>query len=523
MPQKRLCYLTSRGITAYAWKKGDLQREAVFTAGEKGVADFSSYVAEAPGSLYYVLADVVEEDFFLENVPYVRGADRRALLSRRLAQRYRDTTLAIPVSLGTEAHAGRREERILYTSFTNTQQFQPWLGALRLHEARLVGIFSVAFVSVSVGRRMGLKGARYLIVSLQQAGLRQSYIENGRIRFSRLSRVNLSDPRAAARDCASESVRIQQYLLNTRILPREAPPLDVVVLAPGKYKALYDAECVSSPRLQFHIRDAGEVGRKLGIKSVPAETLGEGVFLHVLAQSPPGDQFADDDLRRFYDVWRARVGLVASGAAVCGLCVLLSAVKWLDIQQLGQQAAADRQQEVRLSEEYANMQASFPKTPISSDNLKAVVKNYRLLLRQSAFPGDMFVQISRAVSALPQIEIEKIEWEAGSGAKTAGSREGSRAPTAPPPTGQTSDTELRIQTAEISGRLIVPQASDYRAITALIDQFAEALRRQPGIEVTRTQLPFDLNAEKSLSGDIGVARNAEVPRFSVAVTRRLGT
>ncbi len=148
---------------------------------EKGAAEFSRYVAGAPQSLFYVLADVVEEDFFQENIPYVRGSDRRTLLARKLAQRYRDTSLAVTISLGSETHAGRREERILYTSFTNTQQFQPWLAALRSNNARVVGVFSVALVAASVGKRLGFKASRYVMVSLEQAGLRQSYIENGRI------------------------------------------------------------------------------------------------------------------------------------------------------------------------------------------------------------------------------------------------------------------------------------------------------------------------------------------------------
>ncbi len=521
MPDKRLCYLTSHGITAYRWRRGELQQEAAFVAGEAGVADFSKYVAESPESLYYVLADVVEEDFFQENIPYVRGGDRRALLARKLAQRYRDTSLAMPLSLGTEDHAGRREERILYASFTNTQQFQPWLSALRSNEARVVGVFSVALLAAAVGKRMGFKGARYLMVSLQQAGLRQSYVENGHMRFSRLGRVNLSDPRAIAADCAAESVRIQHYLVNARILPREAPPLDVVVLAPSEHKALYDAECVNSSRLQFQVHDLDRVGTSLGLKAAPAQTLAEGLFLHVLAQSPSREQFADDGLRRFYDVWRARVGLLTAGAAACGLCLVLSAAKLLDVYQISQEAAFDRRQEARASEEYGRMQTTFPKTPTSSENLKAMVKNYRALLQQSASPGNLFVDISQAVTALPQIEIEKIDWEVGTRAKASGSRE---APKAPPVTpAEPSDADLRVQTAEISGRLIVPQASDYRAITDLINQFTEALRKQPGVEVTRTQLPFDINAERSISGDIGAARSEEVPRFSVMVSKRRGT
>src|SRR6267143_1152296 len=420
VPSKRLCYFTSQRVITYLWTKGELHREGVFDMGEKGVAEFSRYVAGAPGSLFYVLADVVEEDFFQENIPYVRGADRRALLARKLAQRYRDASLALPLSLGSETHAGRREERVLYMSFTNTHQFQPWLDALRSNDARVVGVFSVALVAALTGKLLGFKGGRYLMVSRQQAGLRQSYIENGRIRFSRLGRVDFSDPRAIAQDCAAEALRIQQYLVNTRILPREAPALDVLVLAPSKDKALYDAACVSSARLRFHVQDIDKLSRSVGLTSAPAETLAEALFMHVLAESSPRQQFADEALRHFYQLWRGRVGLVTAGAAVFGSCLLLSASNLLDMYQIDQRAVSDRQQEARAAEEYTRMQVRFPKTPTSTENLKAIVKNYRTLLRESAFPGNMFVEISEAMTALPQIEIDKIDWEAGARTSSGG-------------------------------------------------------------------------------------------------------
>jgi len=450
VPSKRLCYFTSQGAAAYLWEGGELRNEAAFGMNEEGVAEFSRYVAGAAGSLFYWLADVVEEDFHQENIPYVRGGDRRALLARKLAQRYRDTSLAVAISLGSEIHAGRREERILYTSFTNTQQFQPWLEALRSSGARVAGVFSVALAAASVGKRLGFKGARYVMVSLQRAGLRQSYFENGRVRFSRLGRVDFSDPRAIARDCAAESVRIHQYLVNARILPREAPPLDVLVLAPSEHKALYDAACVNSARLQFHVHDLDQVGRSLGLKSAPTETLAEGLFLHVLADSPPREQFADSGLRRFYHLWRARVGLVTGGAAVFGFCLLVFAAKLLDVHRANEQAATDRQQEIRMSEAYVRLQRTFPRTPISTENLKAVVKNYRTLLQQTATPGNLLAEISEAVTALPQIEIDKIDWEIGTGIKAPAGREAAKPPPVPSAQAQPPSAEFQVQTAEIS-------------------------------------------------------------------------
>ncbi len=525
MPAKRLCYFSPQQVTAYRSHKGELLKESTFEMNPKGVAEFSRYVSGNPESLFYLLADVVEEDFFQENLPYVRGSDRRALLARKLAQRYRDTSLALPISLGSEVHAGRREERMLYTSFTNAQQFQPWIEALRANKARVVGVFSVALVAATLGRRLGFKAARYVMVSLQQAGLRQSYIENGRIRFSRIVRVNFSDPRAIAQDCAVEALRTHQYLVNSRILPRDGPPLDVLLLAPSKETALYGAACVDSPRLHFHLQSLDKVARSVGLKSLPAEALSEAVFLQVLSEYPPREQFADGGLRHSYHLWRGRVALITAGTAALGLCGLLAGGKFLDAYQVSQEVTADRVQESRASEEYSRLQARFPKTPTSTENLKSLVKNYRVLLRQSASPGNMFTEISQAVTSLPQIEIDRIEWEVG-GAKAAAVSGASKAPEVrpvPPNPAQAGAAQMPVQTAEISGRLIVPQASDYRAVTALVSQFTDALRARPGTEVIRTQLPFDINAEKSLSGDIGAAKREEVPLFSVAVARRRGT
>lgn len=522
MPGKSLCYFTSHQVTAYQWKRGELIKEAAFGMDEKGVDEFSRYVAGRSGRLFYLLADVVEEDFFQENIPYVRGSDRHALLARKLAQRYRDASLAVSISLGTETHAGRREERVLYTSITNTQQFQPWLQALRSRNARVVGVFSVALLAATLGKRLQFKAARYVMVSLQQTGLRQSYVENGRIRFSRVGRVNFSDPRAIAQECAAESVRTQQYLANMRILPREAPALDVLVLVPGKDKALYDAACVDSARLHFHVQDLETVGKSIGLKSVPPLALGEALFLHVLAVSAPREQFADERLRHLYNLWRSRVSLVMVGAAALGLCLLLAGGKFLDAYLINQEVGADRRQEAQASTEYGRLQARFPKTPTSTENLKAIVKTYRALLRQSSSPENMFVEISQALTLLPQIEIDKIDWEVGGTKSSAGdaSRGAGRPGTTAP--GQAAVVDTPIETTEISGRLIVPQASDYRAVTSLVTQFTDALRARPGTEVTRTQLPFDINAEKSLSGDIGAARREEVPQFSVAVSKRKG-
>src|SRR5574341_199851 len=105
-----------------------LELEAKFPADDLGLTEFREYLRGRHGTLVYVVADLVGEDFHEDQIPYLRGNDRQAVIQRRLAQRYRDTRLAAALSLGYVIGEWRTE-RLLLASFTNTQQFTAWIDA----------------------------------------------------------------------------------------------------------------------------------------------------------------------------------------------------------------------------------------------------------------------------------------------------------------------------------------------------------------------------------------------------------
>ena len=521
MPDKRLLYLTSHRLQAFSWKAGVLARDGAFEAGEAGVAAFARYVAGSPKSLYYLVADLVDEDFVQENLPYVRGRDRRALIARKLAQRYRDTSLALTLPLGTR-QAARREERVLFSSFTNTQQFQPWLEALKT--ARLVGVYSLALIAPLLAKRIKLLAPSFVLMSHQESGLRQSYVEDGQIRFSRLGRVESADPRAAAEACAAESARIQQYLINLRVLSRESGALDIVVLTPAAERKFYEAACSSNPRLTFHLVDLEAACRSAGLKSAPEGLLCERLFLHVLAEAQPRRQFASDALRHHYHAWIARLALLSGGAAVCAVCLLLSGVNLLDAAGVREQLASDRLQEARGAQQYAGLQARFPKTPLSREDLKQTVQTFKAMLGQTVLPGPFLGEISTALAAVPQVDLDKLDWEIAGNPRSRGTaaapkpevRRGAPAAEAPA-------ASRPFEVAEISARITGVQGGDYRAMKAIVSQFVDALRQRPGLEVVGTHMPFDFLADKSVAGDVSEEERGEAPRFSITVSRRIGS
>ncbi len=526
MLKKRLLYFAAGNVSAFLWKRGELTAEIRLENNEGGLAAFSEYASIHRDSLFYLLADVVEEDFFQEVLPKVSGKDRSLLLGRKLSQRYRDTTLALTASLGTETGA-RRDERILFSSFTNTQQFQPWLAVLRSHEARLVGVYSVPFITPRMFERTGLKAPRCLVVSEQSGGLRQTFIEGGRMRFSRLGRLDAGDPEKAAQNFVAESGRIQQYLTNLRLLPREVGPLDVIVLAPAGQKPIYTAVCASNQRLTFHVHDTGELAKQLKLSKYPHELKSEAIFLHLLAEHQPAEQYVAEPMRRFYRIWQARLGLIAGGVAVFAFCLLLAGLKMLDVFSIEQLINADRQQERNAAKEYSRLTLSFPKTPTSTDNLKAGVKSYKILVKQTASPTGLLADVSQALAASTQIEIDRINWEisplrTGSGGKTSrpvsGTQNGAPQQAATP-----ASPDTRYEVAEINARVSTPQASDYRTVAGLVNRFVEALKARPGWEVVSVRLPFDTDSGSALRGGAGDERTDEAPRFTITVSRKLGT
>ena len=129
-------------------------------------------------------------------------------MQRRLAQRYRDTRLAAALSLGPVRHAAAAQRAAAARSFTNTQQFTPWLDALEESGARLAGVYSVPLLAPALAARLGASSARArCVVTANRAGLRQCFVEDGKLRFARLERtVEMVPPGAggvrALRDAA---------------------------------------------------------------------------------------------------------------------------------------------------------------------------------------------------------------------------------------------------------------------------------------------------------------------------------
>lgn len=523
--KKRLLYLTANRLAAYSLSRGKLSADAEFERDEQGITAFSAYLA-GTRNLYFLVIDVVEEDYHQDVIPHMGRKDRRQVLSRKLAQRYRDTNLTLSLSLGFE-QGERRNEKVLYASFSNTQQFQPWLSALGQNEVRLVGVYSTALLAPTLVKAAGLNVPRCLLVSVQQTGLRQSYVEDGKIRFSRIGRLNLEDTQAVALACAAESARLQQYLVTMRLLPTANTPIDVMVLAPQQYHAALAETCRSTETLRYKLVNADAQCRTSGLSVYPAEAPCDALFLYAAATRTPAEQFAQAQHRHQFRLWQLSNGLYAAGMVMLAFALLYAGARYHTAYGLREQIEADQFRFDALTAEYARVTATFPKTPTSTENLKATIRQFQILQAQTAHPTYLLLEISKVLAANPQVEIDRIDWHVGKmteektgGGKAAAPKAVAATPSAP---GMPAAVDMGYETATISARVVGARRADVRAITNITAQFVDAFNKSPHLEISGVDMPFAVMAEDTFKGDIGSERAiAEDARFAVTIGRKLG-
>src|SRR6185436_5780292 len=189
---------------------------------------------KARAGMLQVVADLEREDFHEDHIPYLRGAERRAVIERRLSQRYPDTRLGAALSLGHAADE-RRSERLLLASFNDTQPLAAWLGALEKEGARVPSMHSTALIAPGLATRLGASGERVLLMTANHAGLRQSFIEGGRLRFSRLASTR--DEGLTATRVRTETERMLKYLGTLRALPSREVAAHVLIVVPDAERA----------------------------------------------------------------------------------------------------------------------------------------------------------------------------------------------------------------------------------------------------------------------------------------------
>lgn len=502
MARKRLLYLTSNDCSVYIWKRGSLTLEQTYPATADGVSEFAAAIAREPDIATSLLVDMVEEEFRSETMPHIMGRDRNIVLDRKLGQLYRRTPYRIAQIQGREKK-GRRDDRVLLTALTNPEFVQLWLRPMQEHRVPLSGIFSMSHLGERLSRMLRLPGANSLVMTLQHGRLlRQSFMQDGKIKISRLAPLPEGDFITRPGVLADEVVKHQRYLNRLQLLPFGAT-LDVHVLCDAEMRAVLKEQCTDTKDLRYHLHDVGKAAGRLGLKQSPSADHCEMLYLYLLGASAGPANYAQDDERRYFLLHQTRYKIMAASVLLALGSVLFSVLNWHDSNAMQDRVSAMARDMERIDREYQSVLATLPKTPVRAQDMRNAVELSRELSRGQDMPERVLVALSRGLDRHPRIQVEEVNWVAAVAEQEAAED------------GQESSTGPAGLVVTLRGRL-VPFGKDYRDAFAQIESFMLTLRQQQDvISVNAQSMPLDVGTEAMLNGEVGVNRQITEAYFEI--------
>lgn len=470
---RNLFFLSADVFQAYTWKRGRLTAAESFHNDSRGREQLSEFLHKNRHPSY-LLVDVIEEDFRHETVPHLIGAGRKELIARKFDQYYRGTTFCQARVLHRQPD-GRRDDEMLFSALTNPAMINPWLETLLAHHIPVVGIYSVPNISTPLLK--DIESEHVLMLSWEKgAGLRQTYFNNKRLHFSRLT--PLGDSLSFSEAVTIETPRTQQYLKSLS-LPPPGEVLDVYIIC-NTHDCRELKEQISQSSngdMQYHFLDIQDLGKRLKLNVEFNSSDAAPLFLGLLASKPPTSHYADTAHTRYFLLWQLNLILIGltivwalSAAAWSGLTFMQAIDNSSDTEPLLAQTS-------RINHQISESQSRFPNSTVSATDMKTAVVAARKLNFYAPRPEDLLLGLSKVLDKFTRIHTNKLAWQAN-GAEAAPS-------------------SYPAQIITFEGELL-NFGSDYRGGLAYLDRFQEALNQQ-GYVASLTTMPLDVSSKGSLS------------------------
>lgn len=510
MPERRLLHLSPHQLACYSWQGGTVRSEGSFENSPEGIAAFNAYVAGQASAVYTLVANVSEESFQLETIPFLQARDRDAVVSRKLMQLFYTTPYTAAFSLGYEK-TRRKDERLLLAALTAPATLDPWISAIRDARVALTGIHSLPFLGEGLLARLKAGDERCILLTVQDQSVRETYFERGRLHFSRLSPLVNTSIGGIAQAFSTEAVKLQQYLLSQRMIARNQALRAIVIAHPSAMQAV-ETSCISTESLAFEIVSTETCARRIGLKTAPATSHADTLFAHLAATAAPRVQFAKEALRHDYRLWQARKALFAAGAVALAGCLLFAGKQFFEANSLRSEASNIAAQAQGARQRYEDIVRTFPPIPTNNETLRQIINRYAELEAGGATPERFYRELSAALVKSPAVELESIGWKAAPPPASSNAR-----PASVPPAAAGAVTT---PSAQVRGTITLGPRATPRQTLAAFDQFVADLRANPALDVTVVQQPFDTDSGKSLRSGDEADKNLAARPFTLDIVRR---
>lgn len=495
-----LC-VNSQSLLAGLWRAGSLHGSQSFARDDAGHAAFAEFLTQHISVPVYLMADAVEEDYHLENLPHAAGAANKALIARKLNQIYRGSEYRTAHFLNRE-QGKRRENKYLFVALNNAEFIQEWVNIIQALKAKLVGIYLLPMLSQVIAKQLKLSAPHLLLSENLSSGLRQTYLHNGELRMSRLVPNTPASEEKLTKFYVAETEKTRLYLVSQRFITRETPLelmlLSIDGLTQNISKSISQAHGIACTDVNLN-----QLTSNLNLPINLIDKMPELLHMQLLANGQVVDNLATEELTKEYDFSRLKQN-IKMAATLLGIAGLLGAgMLWM--QGLSAQSTLQEvtQDTVLQQHRYDEAAKNFPVTPISAEDLRTAVALDKTVALYPKSPRRMMQVVSAALEQVPEVQLNRIHWALTNDMNIQDNDKLISLPAtgAPAPnstfTAQPSKLyELSYITAEIAGF-----TGDYRGALNSVHNFVTKLEKNANVAAVEVlQEPVNVSSYVNLQG-----------------------
>ncbi|MGZ5083491.1 MAG: hypothetical protein ACXWHA_08995 [Usitatibacter sp.] len=532
---KHFLYLTNTRLVSLVAGRGRIVARREFAVAGAGANAFERYLAGMTDVPTHIFTDLAEEDFRLDTIPHVGPRDREAVLTRKLAQIFRNTPYRHALLQGREAE-GRRDDRVLYMAVTNPEVLRPWLEIIDRLKVPLAGIYSSAVFSSRVLDELDLLFPHTLLVTFTPGdAMRQTFFRDREIKFSRLTPIDLEEGQTLGTMIAEETTRTWQYLDSLRHFSQE-DRLEVCILVHKNDRPAIESALRDFAQLQYRLLDIEQVAQKLGLRPPPLDSTAEEVIVHLFLIKKAENHYASAELRRHATQRSARIAIKQAA-----LGIVIASLGWggWNVSRVFAATEADQrvtQQVNALNREYEQINRALPSFGVGGSTMRDAVTFYNGSIRAFPMIADFVTPLSQVLLTHPNVRLSQLAWQATDDRKTTpriasiASRDappvkvvGKAAEIVAPPTGDEGSNPTfaggRYEVAVMEATVRVP-ANDFRGAMSEVERLAAEIGAIPGFSADVMESPLDTNTSVGLQGRHSEHEPAYMePRFTLRIMR----
>jgi len=498
MADKLVICVTAEQATLAVSHNGRLGPCRSFRNDDQGNESLDHYLAALKRMPVLVMVDAVEEDYRFEMLPHASGRDRAELLDRRLRQLYRNTAFCSYLAQGRDA-GKRRDDQYLFFALTNTDLVNNYLAIIRAHDLPVAGVFLLPIVAQALVQKFAPAINNLLLVSRHRAGMRLTFFRQGKLRISRLTRVDSADPGRAT--YAEEIANTRLYLHALRVMTLDEHMHVVILDRDGSLAGLEQSVAREVSNAQATLLNAADIVAATGAPESVVRDAPEALFMHYLGLHPAMGNLAPEPVTEQYQLLQLRRALYATAGIVALVSIAWGAMNAYQIYDVRAQVTLAANQTADYQRRYQEVTRGFPAIPTSTDNLVLAVQTAERLQGARRNPEAAMIAVSRAFERYPNVWLKSFGWKYAvrdlESEASANPTDGAQPAAGTPVPGAQN---LRRQTAFIDAE-IQPFAGDYRRALDEINSFVETLKQDPTIaEVRVVKLPLNVSPNMALSG-----------------------